>query len=83
MTPTEVLVQLDAIEAMERGMTGTRRSVAMAIREQREKRELSLRDVAPHVGVTHATLSNIENGKTWTTGTVRKVARYYQKLNAA
>jgi DNA-binding XRE family transcriptional regulator len=84
MTAQDVLVQLDAIDAMERGLAGARMSVAQSLHTLRVEAGLSLRDVAPHVGVTGATVHNIERGKTWTAKTVRRLAVWYSKhLNAA
>ena len=83
MTASEVLVQLDAIEAMERGIVGARQSVARSLRTIRVDAGLSLRDVAPHVHCTAATLSNIERGTTFRSKTVRQIAIWYNKHLAA
>lgn len=83
MLASEVLVQLDAIEAMERGLAGQRKHVARAFLALRRDAGLSLRDVAPEVGITSVTINNIERGKTFRMASVRRLAKYYAKLEAA
>jgi DNA-binding XRE family transcriptional regulator len=83
LTASEVLVQLDAIDAMELSLVAARNSVARSLRTLRLEAGLSLRDVAPSLGVTAQTVNNIERGKTWTAKTVRRLAVYYSKLSAA
>lgn len=82
MTAAEVLVQLDAIDALERKLTAERKTVARALRTLRTDAGLTLRDVAPKVGITHATISNIESGRTFRPANVRRLAKYYAKLAA-
>ena len=83
MSPSEILVQLDVIDAMERGIVSSRESVARSLRELRLEAGISLRDVAPSVGMTAQTIHNLERGRTWTTKRVRRLAVYYSKLAAA
>lgn len=83
MTATEVIVQLDAIEATEKALAVTRRSVARAFLSLRKEAGLSLREVAPEVGLTSTTIHNIESGHTFRMRNVRKLARYYAKHEAA
>lgn len=83
MTDVGTLVQIERVEALEKELADTRRSVARSLRVTRETSELSLRDVAPKVRLTAAALSMIERGQTWKTKTIRRVAQVYEKLSAA
>jgi DNA-binding XRE family transcriptional regulator len=83
MTPAEVLDALETYEAIERGQMRRRKGIARALRQLREERKLSLRDVAPHLHITAATLSNLERGATWKAPTLWRALRYYEKLTAA
>jgi len=83
MTGSDVLVQIDRIESLEREAVGIRKLVARALLRLREDAGLTLRAVAPHVRTTAATVHNIERGKTWRTKTARALARFYSKQSAA
>ena len=74
---------MEVIDAMERGVVARRDVVAASLREFRVELGISLRDVAPSVGMTAQTINNIERGRTWTTKRVRRLAVYYSKLAAA
>ena len=82
MTPSEVLVQLDVMEATERGLVKERKTIALSLRALRVVAGLSLREVAPTIGVTAQTVHNIERGRTWTTKTARALARFYKQSAA-
>jgi ribosome-binding protein aMBF1 (putative translation factor) len=83
MTDIGTLAQIDKVDLMERELAALRRSVALALRFQRERALLSLRDVAVKVHLAPAALSNLERGKSWRTKTARRVAEFYSKLDAA
>jgi ribosome-binding protein aMBF1 (putative translation factor) len=83
MADIGTLAQIDKVDLMERELSGLRRSVALALRFQRESALLSLRDVAVKVRLTPAALSNLERGKSWRTKTARRVAEFYSKMDAA
>ena len=79
MPESGLIVQMAQIEALERAIIGLQQSVAVSLRAARESRSLSLRDVAPHVGLTAAALHNLERGKSWRTPSARRVAEYYDR----
>jgi ribosome-binding protein aMBF1 (putative translation factor) len=77
MSPAETLVQIDQIESVERLLAGLQQSAAQALQRDREHAGLSLREVAPHIGMTAATLHNLERGKHWRSAFARRVAEFY------
>jgi transcriptional regulator with XRE-family HTH domain len=58
-------------------MPAAKQRAAAALREAREARGLSLRQVCPHVNLSAGALSEIERGMMWETSTVRRVAAFY------
>lgn len=78
-----LLAQVDRVERMESELDAARQRVGHFLRLVRESAELSLRDVAPDVGLTAAGLSYIERGQAWKTATVRRIAEWYATHHAA
>lgn len=83
MPDTGLVAQVDRIDRMEEDTKKAQVQMARVLYLTRELAGLSLRDVAPKVGMTAAQISNIERGKSWKTKTVRRIARFYDSLSSA
>lgn len=73
-------VQIDAVARLETSLVDARKRAAAALRETREAKGLSLRQVSQHVALSPAALSLLENGKTWQTSTARRVLAFYREV---
>ena len=75
----DATVEIEAIRGLERELAEARGRIARAVREQRERAGLSLRQVAPKVRMSATNLSLIERGRVWETKTVARVLRFYER----
>lgn len=76
-------IQTDRAEQLERELDAERRRVAHALRETRESLGLSLRDVSPKVRLSITSLSLTERCEQWSTPTIKRLVRFYEKSAAA
>jgi transcriptional regulator with XRE-family HTH domain len=70
---------LETVRNLEAQLVEKRKEVAKNLRASREALRLSLREVGYRVKLTPGALLNIEQGKSWRTKTVAKLARFYER----
>ena len=80
MTP--LAVHLTAAEELERSLREVRQMVARDLKAARLTSGLSLRQVGQKVKLNPSSLLALENGESWQGQTVRRVARFYERLAA-
>lgn len=68
-------MDIDGLASLEREIEKKRREVGAAIRAERERRELSLRDVGRDLSISASTVLEVESGHT-PTSTVSRVVQY-------
>lgn len=71
-------VQIARVTRLEQQLAESRQRAGRALRDLRESRGLSLRDVAPHVALSAGALSQMERAETWSTATATRVLRFYE-----
>jgi ribosome-binding protein aMBF1 (putative translation factor) len=76
-------VQIARVSRLERQLAEARQRAGRALRQTREARGLSLRDVAPHVNLSAGALSEMERAETWATPTAERVLRFYTQNEPA
>jgi predicted transcriptional regulator len=69
------------IRNLEAELQQKRSIVAAALKAERMKRELSLRQVGRRVNIAPSGLLEIENGERWRTDTVARVVRFYERTS--
>lgn len=81
--PTPTVHRIESIARLEARLKAARARAAAALRRQRERADLSLREAAPLVGLSPAGLSLLERGETWETTTARRVLAAYDTAASA
>ena len=70
-------VTVAAVERMEAALVTARQTAAKELRKLHAASELSLSEVAPHVGLSKAGLKLALDGETWRTETAKRLLAFY------
>ncbi len=76
------MATIDGIRNLEAELERQRKVLAADLRAERLKRKLSLRDVARSVRLVASGVFEIESGKRWSTDTVARIVRFYERTEA-
>lgn len=82
MPQTITNIQIDRAVSLERELSAERQRIAAALRARRVELGLSITTVAPKAKLSIASLSYIERGEQWETGTIQRLVRFYDKTAA-
>lgn len=74
---------VETVRKLEAELAEKRKEASKLLRSTRESLRLSLREVGQSVRLTQGALLNIEQGKSWRTKTVARIARFYERKQAA
>lgn len=82
MTTNAASGQIERIAEMERELADARKAAAKSLRAARKAAGLSLRAVQPKARYSIATLSELENGRTWNTRLAARLVKVYESKAA-
>ena len=74
---------IETVRNLEAELETKRREAGRVLRSARRRLKLTMRDVAPKVKMSAATIHNVEKCKVWKTKTAQRLARFYEQQNAA
>jgi transcriptional regulator with XRE-family HTH domain len=75
------MTTIDDVRHLEAELEEKRRVIAAFLKAERTKRGLSLRQAGRKVRIAHSGLLLIERGQSWSTPTVARILRYYERTD--